>query len=93
MNARTRAGRPEIAPVASQTLSGVNPPCKARKVLPGRICLCGCGRSFSPVRKHQVYFETSCRRRAWIINNSGPLAISQIKTRLDRIEKKLGIGK
>jgi len=55
-----------------------------------RLCDCGCGESFVPIR-HQRFVDDAHRKRAWKAKNSGPLAIAEIKARLVVIEKHLGL--
>jgi hypothetical protein len=56
------------------------------------LCVCGCGERFRPVR-HQRFVDDAHRKRAWVANNSGPLAIAEIRARLRAIENHLGIGR
>ena len=64
-----------------------------------RVCKCGCGQKFIPATKHHFYYGDH-RKNAWINRNAGVIAVSRlrkenvvIRTRLDRIEAKFGIGK
>lgn len=52
------------------------------------LCACGCGERFRPVR-HQRFVNDVHRKRAWVANNAGPLAIAEIRARLRAIEEKL----
>ena len=89
MTPKTPALGPRMRPDASKRKSvgkGTN------KTPSLRLCGCGCGEHFSPIR-HQRFLDDAHRKRAWIANNSGPMAISQIRARLRAIESKLGIKK
>lgn len=53
-------------------------------------CPCGCGRAFRPI-KHQVYFETACRRRAYNQRHAAPSAISELKRDHKDLDRRLRI--
>ena len=56
-------------------------------------CACGCGVFFVPTRNWQRYRTTVCRKRGWRLGRISTRDHIAILTRLEQIEKHLGIGK
>lgn len=48
-----------------------------------------CNKEFSPVRRHQVYCSTPCRKRAWIEKQSHSSRIDAIEARLANVEAEI----
>ncbi len=63
---------------------------KARQFAP-RPCACGCGEVFTPTRAWQEYRDAKHRKAAWLKRNGSVHDHADILTRLDRIEKHLGM--
>lgn len=61
--------------------------------LKSRICECGCGQEFVPVREWQRFKSTKHRKAAWAKSHEAENQIQEILRRLDRVENRLGISK
>jgi hypothetical protein len=40
--------------------------------LPNRLCLCGCGKSFKPIRHKQIFATQECRYRYYNAQRAAP---------------------
>ena len=96
MAPRTTAAGPRMRPDASRTQSAGN---GAANRSESRLCDCGCGSSFVPIR-HQRFLNDDHRKHAWLEKNSYPSALAafkkewaEIKRRLSEIETSLGLNK
>ncbi len=57
-------------------------------------CACGCGMRFKPKYDWHIYYETRCRVNGWMkrqVNKAEKKELSEVKDRMEKIEKKLGI--
>jgi len=66
---------------------------KRKKQFPPKICACGCGETFIPVREWQLYENDKHRKKAWMARVSIDIesAIKKLEARILKIEKYIGI--
>jgi hypothetical protein len=67
---------------------------KAKKRFSPKICACGCGETFTPIREWQIYKNDKHRKRAWMDRASIDVesAIKKLEARILKLEKHFGIG-
>ena len=58
-------------------------------------CACGCGKEFRPKYRWHKYYSDKCRMRGWLqkkIKNAENEELKNLRSRLDKLEKKLEEG-